>query len=911
MGCIPMPISFWVGRNGPFFLRSLPKAGAGQNNWQKCSSPYFPPNELGLSLVVDHWEDQSLPPAFSWQRSLPEPTAPREDHPYLISELQTYLGEAGFQWLCACAVYPELYWELCLDYRTLVAEHYDLAPASLPLLRLLGLPWMRSGRFPRSLRLDLHQRLNTALAIAVRKRLIHLLQQPQNRGPEGKRSRQQQETTLAIYQYMNSDQAEQDLEDLTTQLERVDPHSIRDVVSLQQVSSIRKNPLAIQLPKGFYKGGIPLYGTKWWTRLGMVLLPLLLFWAGYLLVPSDREKVQGEHPYPVEAFVLENAVDSARFAIYEGYWSYKNGEWEKAQTSFELAIETMFERPYDSLKLQKIRPILQNLYQNLLQERPGLGEDIAAINRSYPLAFANLAKLNFRQAKQSYDQEAFIQATTEFSSCCSDTLQLEVQYALGLSLLYTGNIPAAMDSLLALQKPWFQDTTDNSPSLFTQALPQSKTNLVQQLTKLYAAQSSSTQDQLDTLFNWLGEQSPEVERLLAEAQGLFGQWRWSEALHKYEQILLQDPENALALERRDACLQNIKDVQAHKRRLAEADSLFGLEEWAEAKEKYAFMLGYDNLDKAYIRNQITSCEANMNDGSDQIGDQGGEMESAPPQDQPSVSDPAPPPPQEEDEEETYAYSLPPFEVTEIIPVKGGTFTMGREEGKGGYEDERPQHKVLLTDFNLEEHEVTNAQYANFLQATQPSPSERDKWIGLASSSIRDSGGFYSVKEGYERHPVRYVSWYGAVAYSEWLSQQTGKKYRLPSEAEWEYAARGGRLSKGYLYAGSDDPDQVSWYRLNANTSQAVKTKDPNELGLYDMSGNVWEWCQDWYDYQYYQSCKLQGKVSNPTGPQSGSRRVLRGGSWASYASSLRVSDRSDTRPDRRHTAIGFRLARQP
>ena len=153
-------------------------------------------------------------------------------------------------------------------------------------------------------------------------------------------------------------------------------------------------------------------------------------------------------------------------------------------------------------------------------------------------------------------------------------------------------------------------------------------------------------------------------------------------------------------------------------------------------------------------------------------------------------------------------------------------------------------------------------------------------------------------------PVENVSWDDVQAFIRKLNQLTGKRYRLPTEAEWEYAARGGNKSRGYKYAGGNNIDEVAWYDGNSGErTHPVGKKRPNELGLYDMSGNVWEWCSDWYDEDYYGN----SPQNNPQGPASGSSRVFRGGSWLNYAILCRSASRYYSTPDSRYGLIGFRL----
>jgi formylglycine-generating enzyme required for sulfatase activity len=157
-------------------------------------------------------------------------------------------------------------------------------------------------------------------------------------------------------------------------------------------------------------------------------------------------------------------------------------------------------------------------------------------------------------------------------------------------------------------------------------------------------------------------------------------------------------------------------------------------------------------------------------------------------------------------------------------------------------------------------------------------------------------------------PVEDVSWNKAQAFIEKLNQKTGKHYRLPTEAEWEYAARGGSKSNGYTYSGSNDISSVAWYTDNGGSkTHPVGQKQANELGIYDMSGNIWEWCQDWFGADYYSSSPTE----NPQGPSWGSLRVYRGGSWSSTAQYCRVASRNFYAPGFRDFLIGFRLVLVP
>jgi formylglycine-generating enzyme required for sulfatase activity len=228
----------------------------------------------------------------------------------------------------------------------------------------------------------------------------------------------------------------------------------------------------------------------------------------------------------------------------------------------------------------------------------------------------------------------------------------------------------------------------------------------------------------------------------------------------------------------------------------------------------------------------------------------------------------------------------------MVAVPGGRFDMGGES----WDNKRsmPIHPVELDDFWMGEHPVTQALWMAVMgEADNPS-----HFKGLT-------------------RPVETVSW--ELIDQEFLrqlnkitldSRPPGTVYRLPTEAEWEYAARGGKhgKEKPYLFSGSEISDEVGWYNENSHgETKPVGLKLPNELGIFDMSGNVWEWCVDWYGGDYYQKCLDEGMVKNLKGPEKGSYRVLRGGSWLGYARLCRSTYRDSITPAARDGGIGFRL----
>lgn len=230
---------------------------------------------------------------------------------------------------------------------------------------------------------------------------------------------------------------------------------------------------------------------------------------------------------------------------------------------------------------------------------------------------------------------------------------------------------------------------------------------------------------------------------------------------------------------------------------------------------------------------------------------------------------------------SFGQNLPKF-----VHVQGGTFTMGDERGLGN-EDQRPTHEVTLKSFNISQTEVTVAQYRYYCNVTGTAMPEAPSW------------GWQS------NHPIVNVSWNDAINYTNWLSDKLDQIVRLPYEAEWEYAARGGNKAKSYKYSGENNIADVSWYNGNSeNKTNAVAGKKANELELYDMSGNVFEWCMDKYGGDYYAKSP---KIS-PKGAIKGNARVIRGGSWNLNATFCSVAFRyGSTFNSELYDYFGFRV----
>lgn len=259
-------------------------------------------------------------------------------------------------------------------------------------------------------------------------------------------------------------------------------------------------------------------------------------------------------------------------------------------------------------------------------------------------------------------------------------------------------------------------------------------------------------------------------------------------------------------------------------------------------------------------------------------------------------------------QELYSYSATGRDsiIPEIVLVEGGTFKMGSHYGEA---DEEPVHEIELNTFYMGRYEVTNQQFCAFLNARKTGKKVLKTWVNTAdvNNDIIKVGKNYKVTPGREKYPVTSVSWFGASAYCDWLRDKTGDAYRLPTEAEWEYAAKGGRKTHNYVYSGSEILMEVAWFSWNSEaTFHQVGGKRPNELGIYDMCGNVQEWCNDWYSETYYNETDRL----NPTGPEHGAEVVVRGGHWSLSIEYVRNDDRYKYKPTKMDNTLGFRVVKE-
>ena len=230
---------------------------------------------------------------------------------------------------------------------------------------------------------------------------------------------------------------------------------------------------------------------------------------------------------------------------------------------------------------------------------------------------------------------------------------------------------------------------------------------------------------------------------------------------------------------------------------------------------------------------------------------------------------------------------------QMVFVKGGNFFMGCDDKKylgEEFESERPLHRVNVSSFNIGKYEVTLRQWREVMGIKPPAYDDVD----YGNKNCNDC-------------PVVKVSWNDVQEYIKRLNAKfPDRHYRLPTETEWEYAARGGKYSKKFTYSGSDKLSEVAWYGKPNSATHPVGEKQANELGIFDMEGNALEWCNDWYDFHYY-NLSVQ-EPTNPQGPPQGVYRVLRGGCWKSLKEDMRCAHRHRNNPGTMNGTCGFRCA---
>lgn len=781
----------------PWKQRALltPAAVAGWNYREAILSRFFtilPSSLEGIVQLVREFESLPTPSLREWKYDLGKDdkpiTLPETD---LVSSLQKQIGPDLTRWVTACAIYPELHWDLTLELGNTLS---DAAPESEPLpsfqnlLTLSRIPWFRRGYMPPEVRSQLlgSTQLTPGDRDKVRAAIIHILE---NNAPSNQDSFAAEEHRLhLVLNRMMVAKMSADRRKWMEDYRKLHGKGIHeDSVSMAEVDRNFNKLLDFPLPQRLLEALFP-FGRKvlgWRSGVPLVMATALaaVIWSlGHIFIPQSCTGTLAELPDKNEAFCLESPEDSLAFNAVQAEYALGHYDlgvvrvlcnqvhgWSVDSSRFTpRSIDTLF-----------YRPVQIHIWNTALK---------AYYDRDYPLGLELLKLLRWCMELQNPG------IGTQFNdniSLYSRSLEAE-----GICRFFMNEVETAKqiaDSITANQPRYFAERAPNLRLLLDYDYVDT---LSQNRIRVRKAQKYGFLDEHGVPL-WDGNQLP-----------------FDHAFHFYnsEAIIIVDSQQC--------------------------------------------RVGLD------CKVDFTRCH----------------------------------PVEELDKEPS------------MVLIPGGTFYMGSESGDA---DEKPVHKVILSDFYLGTYEVTVAEYRLFINSTgYKTNAEKGSgsyiyvdgsWDKKAGINWRnDTGG----KTAQDNHPVIHVSWNDAKAYCDWLSEKSGKTYRLPTEAEWEYGARGGNQSKGYEYAGSNNVGDVGCYSSNSgNKTHAVGEKLPNELGLYDMTGNVWEWCSDWYGAYPF------GSQTNPTGPTSGSYRVMRGGSWNVAPRLCRVAYRSDFTPGYRSNALGFRLAR--
>ncbi|MDW3648611.1 MAG: SUMF1/EgtB/PvdO family nonheme iron enzyme [Bacteroidia bacterium] len=993
-------------------LSTLPNEDWGRA--EERLSQYFnflPATEEGWEEMVPGWAKEEKPRPFDWKLKAFEVSPPEENSEKLIEELKLYLGESRFQWLCACAVYPVLYFELTLQLGEMITSN-EIGLEALG--HLFRLEWFRKGRIPDDIRLQLIDQLEERHAKETRNLISQILKE--NPAPENSLAKQDQDLTLAIYQYLNSSKSLEDKARLQQALKDLRPEDLEDIISLKYLSDVKHNPMLIPLPRSLYRGGIGLMGTQWLSRLGIVLGTILLFLGIVSMQDLGRLVNEEEHVYLAKDLHLDSREDSARYYHYQAVQQTIKQNELASQDGISLLAEMNYKRAFDKgiLETNRADSFVNNFWQHRYkwarinyQSRHneeaqelllGLPDRVLADSLKNPQSVA-LAK------NRSLDPRALTRKIKQDFPDLSDSTPNGISYLKGLVYLEFTEV----ENDAFVQRTLADSVIRNLNSLaaeFFQSLPQSDLELLRQKlarvplisnNKAYASLAEKlgryeyrlnvttgrldggNTDEIPIMLSLIGEKGNIDVRLDSSTNANFQfekAWRDSWTLYSFiplgeikeiqfrlgiagkpgiDDWLIEDlqlatpdgfgpydipvnhwigdyagrsqslsiyPGTALevdptlhaerdttaeeppaitvlrgvvvdkdqnrisAIEVRETLTNSFTETSFYGEfelpvRLQRANAVrlqlsnkfevfAGKERFLPGTLELDTLIYVDSIGAEELILTLNEIELEQNIEQQQIGKSS-------------------------------------FVKPAMVYVQGGTFMIGQK-------DKEPGHEVTLSNFEIGKYEVTFEEYDLFCDATRREKPLDEGW-------------------GRRRRPVINVSWEDAVEYANWLSFQAGYEqvyekvgietnkgeaeawrinynangYRLPTESEWEFAARGGLKAQNTLYSGSNELDSVAWYSANSKRqTQIIGQKVANELGIYDMSGNVWEWCNDWYGDLNADS------QNNPQGPLTGRTRVMRGGSWADSNSYCRLSYRLSSFPDNRAKASdnGFRLSRR-
>ena len=825
--------------------------------------PVLPANLVSLGFLIDQMDAGEEGEIDKWQQATRHRALPplRLNEDGLLSSLKAHFSPDLLHWLAACAVYPRLQFELTCQLGKLISPPDNNLLTVENINRLNQLPWLVEGKMPPAVRmvlLDYLEKEQPALLLRVRTFLHTSLQASAPPAESAAANEHHLQLALNEWLFTQDKKRKAELEKEIAQQLRAGTEADFTVIKFLDRE---RSPLDFIVPdrwkRYFSYSDYPALDwrelkqdLRWALPLWGVLLAGIFWYSPALPDTCEEEPVL----YQEQPLCISTCADQLLYLEQLAIDTIAAGDlaaFDQLLADLEQAPKCLPQEIDSSFSAQVVLNLGTALYNQGAALYRENGDSaclyFAIIARLLP---EDLYTLDFVRAMDwcgALDEQPIAHISTKNGSqmCCAPcTIQL-------------ANLSINYDSIL-----WVFEDGSTSSSEVEPTRIYSRAGVYANKLIIKNGQKTSTSQLYITVSDCSTDKTLTISGTVRSANG--------NALIP-DAELSSDYGPARTDTRGRYTLRFVPDEGYRGKLLLKINAA-----------------GYTPYEQ-YVLTPIADNRANFTlEKAAQSTPTAGNTGTQPDSQAPTTTSDVPPTPAE-----TLPAATTPADIaTNMIRVPGGTFTMGCQDGRDTdcESDEKPAHEVTLSSFSISKYEVTQAQWR----------------------AVMGSGSDPSYNSGCDACPVEQVSWNDIQEFLQKLNAQTGQNYRLPTEAEWEYAARGGTKSRGYLYSGSNTIGEVAWYRDNyeeGNTHGTEKTtrpvggKKPNELGLYDMSGNVYEWCSDWYGA--YENSAQQ----NPRGPESGSSRVYRGGSWSNYPGNCRSANRNYWGPPNRYAYVGFRLAR--